>query len=227
MIKQNDRVLVVVAHPDDEVLGCGGTIIKYNRQGKKVFLLTMTDGVSSRDKSYSHNSKERREACEKAGKIMGISKIFFNNLNDNELDLISNLKLTKIIENIIKKVKPKTILTHFNFDLNIDHRKVSDAVITACRPRIDNQVSKILFFEVLSSTEWNINLKKENKFFPNWYEDISTTFSKKMKALECYNKELRKFPHSRSKKGVKLLSEFRGMASGCKNAEAFILGRKI
>ena len=226
-MKQNDKVLVVVAHPDDEVLGCGGTIIKYNKQGKKVFLLTMTDGVSSRDKSNSRNSKERREACEKAGKIMGISKIFFNNLNDNELDLISNLKLTKIIENVIKKVKPKTILTHFNFDLNIDHRKVSNAVITACRPRINNEVSKILFFEVLSSTEWNINSKKKNIFLPNWYEDISTTFSKKMKALECYNKELRKFPHSRSKKGVKLLSEFRGMASGCKNAEAFILGRKI
>ena len=187
----------------------------------------MTDGVSSRDKSNSHKSRERKEACKKASKIMGISKIFFNNLNDNELDLISNLKLTKIIENVIKKVKPRTILTHFNFDLNLDHRKVSNAVITACRPRLNNEVSKILFFEVLSSTEWNINSKKKNIFLPNWYEDISTTFNKKMKALECYNKELRKFPHSRSKKGVKLLSEFRGMASGCKNAEAFILGRKI
>ena len=226
-MRGSDKVLVVVAHPDDEVLGCGGTIIKYIKQGKKVFLLTMTDGVSSRDKSNSHKSRERKEACKKASKIMGISKIFFNNLNDNELDLISNLKLTKIIENVIKKVKPRTILTHFNFDLNLDHRKVSNAVITACRPRLNNEVSKILFFEVLSSTEWNINSKKKNIFLPNWYEDISTTFNKKMKALECYNKELRKFPHSRSKKGVKLLSEFRGMASGCKNAEAFILGRKI
>ncbi len=226
-MRKNDKVLVVVAHPDDEVLGCGGTIIKYKKQGKKIFLLTMTDGVSSRDKSTYIKSKERKEACKKAGKIMGISKIFFNNLYDNELDLISNLKLTKIIEDVIKKVKPNTILTHFNHDLNIDHKKVSNAVITACRPRINNDVSKILFFEVLSSTEWNINSKNKNVFLPNWYEDISTTFNKKMKALECYGKELRKFPHSRSKKGIKLLSEFRGMASGCKNAEAFILGRKI
>ena len=226
-MKKNETILVIVAHPDDEVLGCGGTIIKYRNEGKKIFLLTMTDGVSSREKMDNTDSKNRKKACQQAAKIMGITKIFFNNLYDNELDIISNLKLTKIIEKVIKKVKPNTVITHYNNDLNIDHRKVSNAAITACRPKINNKVNKILFFEVLSSTEWNINSKKKNHFLPNWYEDISKTFKKKMRALECYKTELRKFPHSRSKKGVKILSQYRGMASGYKNAEAFILGRKI
>lgn len=226
-MKNNERILVVVAHPDDEVIGCGGTIAKFSKMGKKTFLLTMTDGVSSRNNSNLKEVNIRKKACLESAKILGFNNIFLNNLKDNELDTVSNLKLTKIIEKIIKKVNPNIIFTHFNYDLNIDHRKVSNAVITACRPKINNRVKKIFFFEVLSSTEWNINIKIKNNFIPNWYENITHTFKTKMKALKCYKRELRKFPHSRSLKGIKILSQYRGIVSGYKNAEAFILGRKI
>ena len=159
-------------------------------------------------------------------KILGVKHFSFNDFPDNEFDKISLLKITKRIEVEIKKYNPDTILTHHNSDLNIDHQITSKAVMTACRPKVKNNVKLILFFEILSSTEWNINTKK--LFFnPNWYEDITKYLKIKIKAIKCYKKELRKSPHPRSLNTIKALSIFRGSSSGVKNAEAFQLGRKI
>ena len=221
------KILVVVAHPDDEVLGCGGTIAKLVDKKCKVKVLFLSDGESSRLKKIDNKKNHFRRTCAiKAMKILGVKEFSFENFPDNEFDKISLLTITKRIEGEIKKYNPDTILTHHNSDLNIDHQITSRAVLTACRPKIKNNVKLILFFEILSSTEWNITSKK-NFFNPNWYEDITKYLTTKIRAVKCYKKELRNPPHSRSVETIKALSIFRGSSSGVKNAEAFQLGRKI
>ena len=220
------NILVIAAHPDDEVLGCGATICKYSKN-TNVNILFISDGVSSRGNKKKLKSKilSRKKSALKSAKILGVEKVFFGNFPDNQLDKISLLKITKLIEKHLKRLNPKTIITHHFNDLNVDHRKVSEATITACRPLKSNQVGLILFFEVLSSTEWQISDSK--KFFnPNWFEDISNFLKVKKKALACYNQELKRYPHSRSFKGVEALARYRGISSGYQYAEGFVLGRK-
>jgi len=221
------KVLIVVAHPDDEVLGCGGTIAKFVDKKYRVKVIFLSDGESSRLKKINHKQNLYRRNCAiKAMKVLGVKYFSFSSFPDNEFDKVSLLKITKKIEVEIKKYNPDTILTHHNSDLNIDHQITSRAVLTACRPRIRNKVKLILFFEILSSTEWNVTSKK-NFFNPNWYEDITKYLNIKIKAIKCYKKELRKSPHPRSLETIKALSIFRGSSSGVKNAEAFQLGRKV
>ena len=124
------------------------------------------------------------------------------------------------------KIKPDTIYTHFKNDLNIDHQVVNKAVTTICRPKKKTSVKKILFFEVPSSTEWQID--DFSQFNPNWFEDISSHLSKKLLALKEYRSELVKYlPHPRSLKGVKSLANWRGATAGYNAAEGFVIGRKI
>ena len=220
------KILVIVAHPDDEVLGCGGTIAKLIDQSCRVKVIFLSDGESSRLQKVSKKKNNYRKNCaKKAMRILGVKDFSFDNLPDNEFDKISLLTITKKIEKEIKKFNPDTVLTHHNGDLNIDHQITSKAVLTACRPKIKNNVKLILFFEILSSTEWNI-VSKKYFFNPNWYEDITKYINIKIRAIKCYKKELRKSPHSRSIETIKALSIFRGSSSGVKNAEAFQLGRK-
>tara|TARA_B100000686_G_C16493490_1_gene813336 strand:+ start:180 stop:872 length:693 start_codon:yes stop_codon:yes gene_type:complete len=229
MKNKNKNVLVVAAHADDEVLGCGGTLAKLARKKFKINTLILADGVTSRNKNKKQTKREikdREISCQKSCKILGISKPTFFNFPDNQLDSVPLIKIIKLIEINIKKHKPGLIFTHCPEDLNIDHRLVSKAVITACRPMRDNPVNLILFFEVPSSTEWQIKTSRKSNFNPNWFEDISNTLKFKLNAIKMYKKELRKWPHPRSLKGIKTLAEWRGASSGYKAAEAFILGRK-
>ena len=226
-----NKILIIAAHADDEVLGCGGTVNKFSKMGANIEALFIADGVSSRNrKSKSLEKKElfeRKKSCKAATKILGIKKTTFLDLPDNQLDTVPLLKIVKKIEKKILSFKPDTIFTHFDNDLNIDHQIVNKATITACRP-IGKKTypKKIFFFEVPSSTEWQIK-KKVDLFNPNWFEDISLNLKCKIDALKAYKKELRKWPHPRSVKGVKSLAHWRGATSGHKAAEAFILGRKI
>ena len=153
------KILVVAAHPDDELLGCGGTLALLSKKNK-IFTLFFTDGVSARKVKNSKNVEKRKENSLKSLKIIGIKKSKFLNFPDNELDKVPLLKITKEIEIIIKNFKPDTIFTHSNADLNIDHEIISRAVVTATRPKPNFCVKNILLFETLSSTEWNFNLKK-------------------------------------------------------------------
>jgi len=220
------KILVVAAHPDDEVLGCGGTILKYTKKGHIVHTLFISDGESSRkSKDITKLVEKRKKAALKASKLLGVKKVIFCDYADNKLDKVPLLSIVKILEKYIKKFNPKIIFTHHFNDLNIDHRIVSKAVTTACRPNINNSVELILFFEVLSSTEWQISDNKKI-FAPNWYENISKEMLKKIKAIKFYKKEMRKYPHPRSIKSIKSLSQFRGVSSGYNYAEAFVLGRK-
>jgi LmbE family N-acetylglucosaminyl deacetylase len=221
------NVLVVASHPDDEVLGCGGTLYNLKKNGAKISGLFLSDGESSR-KHLKINKLilNRKKQAIKAGKIIGIKKSIFGNFPDNSMDSVPLLKIIQFIEKHIKKIKPDTIFTHFESDLNVDHQITSKAVITACRPTKNQTVKSILFFEILSSSEWNISIKNKS-FKPNYFVDISKSIKFKLKALRHYKREMRTWPHPRSIEGVKLLSKTRGSSVGLSNAEAFILGRYV
>jgi len=221
------NVLVVASHPDDEVLGCGGTLYNLKKNGAKISGLFLSDGESSR-KHLKINKLilNRKKQAIKAGKIIGIKKSIFGNFPDNSMDSVPLLKIIQFIEKQIKIIKPDAIFTHFESDLNIDHQITNKAVVTACRPTKNQTVKSILFFEILSSSEWNISSKNKS-FKPNYFVDIINSIRFKIKALKYYKRELKKWPHPRSVEGVKLLSKTRGSSVGLSNAEAFILGRHI
>ena len=224
-------VVVVVAHPDDEVLGCGGTIALMGRVGRPVHVLITADGLSSRGKNGITNAnedflKQRNDAATKACQLMGCESVELLDLPDNRLDSIDLLDIVKIVESFIQKFKPETVLTHHNGDVNIDHRIIHDAVIAACRPQPGFCVNELLFFEVPSSTEWRPP-GSGIAFSPNWFVDISETLDIKLAALQQYKDELRDFPHPRSLEAVESLARWRGASVGVNAAEAFVLGRKL
>ncbi len=220
---KKNKILIVAAHPDDEILGCGGTILKL-RKNSEINVIFMTDGTSARGINIKEK-KQRRSNCEKLFKYLKINKPLFFNFPDNQMDKVPLLKIIKKIELLIKKIKPDTIFTHYSECLNIDHRITCQAVLTACRPLKKNPVKKILSFEILSSTEWSKN--KNKSFEPNYFIDISKEFKNKINALKFYKKELRKYPHSRSTKGVETLARFRGISCGVNYAEGFYLNRLV
>lgn len=221
-----NSILIVAAHPDDEVLGCGGTIVKLIQQGYEVFTLILGEGITSRYKKNENTEKKiknLKNEMHKANKILGIKKIFTFNFPDNKFDSVSLLDIVKKIEKIKNIVKPEIIFTHYKNDLNIDHRITYNAVITSTRPMEDETVKTICSFEILSSTEWMFPLK----FSPNVFFDISKTIDKKIEAMSYYLSEIKEFPHPRSLESIKLNSKIWGIKVGLNYAEAFQLVRYI
>ena len=198
---KNKKILVIASHPDDEVLGCGGTLIKYSKMDYEIRIVFMTNGVSSRSKIKNNEILKRKKAAIKACKILGANKPKFFNFKDNQMDSVPLLKIVKVIESEINLFKPSIIFTHFNGDLNIDHEITSRATLTACRPTLNHPVKSLFMFYVPSSTEWSHNKNKKN-FIPNWFEDISKSDKQKKLALNCYKTEMRKWPHPRSLKNI-------------------------
>ncbi|MBK5931285.1 PIG-L family deacetylase [Halochromatium salexigens] len=226
-------VLVIAAHPDDEVLGCGGTVAKLAASGTAVHLTFLADGVGARcetDASLSpvdHQAlDQRRNSARRAANILGATSVSFDDLPDNRLDSIPLLEITQRIEALIAQHRPSMVLTHHAGDLNIDHQRVHQAVITSCRPQRGHPVQTILSFEVPSSTEWQPP-GSGAVFAPNWFVDISATLEQKLAALDAYAEELRDWPHPRSRQGVEHLARWRGATVGCEAAEAFVLARNL
>ena len=174
------KILVISAHPDDDALGCGGTIAKFSEEKSDVFVIYFTDGVSARlkNKNIKKEILCRRKNSIQAAKILGIKKCFFFSYPDNKLDKAPLLEITQKIEKIINQIKPEIVITHSEHDLNIDHQIINRAVITATRPKPESKVKKILLFETLSSSEWKFSNKK-NFFNPNYFVDIYKTMKKK------------------------------------------------
>jgi LmbE family N-acetylglucosaminyl deacetylase len=218
------RILIVAAHPDDEILGCGGIMAKYSKNND-IYVVILGEGITSRYNNKEEIKKEEllklQNQSKKVGKIIGVKENFFFNFPDNKFDTVPLLNIVKKIEKIIKEINPEIIYTHCCGDLNIDHRITFQAVLTATRP-VNNSVKKIYSFEVLSSTEWSYDRIGE-QFSPNVYENILGVINKKMKAMQIYKGELKKYPHSRSLEGIKILAQKRGMEAGLKYAEAFEL----
>lgn len=224
-------IAVVAAHPDDEVLGCGGTLARMAAEGHAVHILLISDGQTSRAVKAGQPSVEkvlnaRNSAARAACEILRGSSVETLGLPDNRLDGMDLLDVVKHIESFVERYRPALLLTHHSGDVNIDHRVVHDAVISACRPQPGHPVKELLFFEVPSSTEWRPPASA-SAFCPNYFVDISATLPKKLEALNAYAPELRPFPHPRSIKAVTALAHWRGATVGVEAAEAFILGRKL
>lgn len=224
------KILVVVAHPDDEVLGCGGFIDQLIKLRKKIKIIFLAEGTSCRFDNQINEKKllkliKTRESYAKAAlKILNVKDYEFYDLKCGSLNSYPLVKINKIIENEINKFKPDTILTHNLHDCNMDHTVVHKSVMIASRPIPKTTVKNVLCFEIPSSTEWNF----ENPFNPNFFVDIENNIERKIKAFnKYYPTEGKKFPFPRSAKGLKTYSNFRGMSVGIKNAEAFKIMRFI
>jgi LmbE family N-acetylglucosaminyl deacetylase len=228
---RNKKILIIAAHPDDEVLGCGGTMAKWANEGAEVYSLIMAEGATSRDKTRDRESRNvdlahLGLAAQKASDLLGIASVELLSYPDNRMDSVDLLDVVKSVEDRIKKINPDTVVTHHSADLNIDHQVIHEAVMAACRPQPGHPVKRILSFEVPSSTEWQ-SPTFGNSFIPNWFEDISDTLESKIRALEAYETEMREWPHARSIKAVEHLARWRGASIGREAAEAFILERAI
>lgn len=227
----NKIIGVIAAHPDDEVLGCGGTIAKHTNNGDIVHILIMAEGATSRSEIYNREKQAKElnrlaKSAEKASKTLGAKSLTLLDFPDNRMDSVDRLDVIKEIEKFILVNSPEIIYTHSASDINIDHQIVHDSVITACRSKPGNSLKSILCFEILSSTEWQTP-DSQRYFLPNWFEEISSTLKIKLKALSCYHQEMCYWPHSRSYKAVEVLASWRGAIVGVDAAEAFVLSRMI
>jgi LmbE family N-acetylglucosaminyl deacetylase len=224
------NVLVIVAHPDDEILGCGGTAVRLVAEGHEVHFAILGEGVTSRhpqrcDADANQLAELHRQAHAAAAKV-GVKNIMLHKLPDNRLDTVPLLDVVKLVEGLVKQVKPEVIYTHHAGDLNIDHGIIHRAVLTATRPVDESPVREIYAFEVPSSTEWAFQ-RIEPVFRPNYFVEITRTIKAKIAAMECYQTEARKFPHPRSPEALQALAARWGSVVGCAAAEAFELVRSV
>ncbi|MCX7748481.1 MAG: PIG-L family deacetylase [Clostridia bacterium] len=204
------RVLLVAAHPDDEVLGIGGTVKLHSLKGDEVYGVILGEGITARCKHEKQGEskliEDLRAASRKSAEIIGYKELFFEQLPDNRFDSVEMLDIVKILEGYIARIKPEIIYTHHFGDINIDHRITFDAVLTATRPIGHDYTKEIYSFETVSSTEWNFK-SRESLFKPNVFVDITEVLDFKLKALECYQSEMREYPHPRSIEGVEICAK--------------------
>ncbi|PIR22127.1 MAG: GlcNAc-PI de-N-acetylase [Deltaproteobacteria bacterium CG11_big_fil_rev_8_21_14_0_20_45_16] len=215
------RSLFIAAHPDDEVLGAGGSIAKLTASGGEVGIILLGEGPTSRD---SKDKNQSAEQAKKAAKILGAQLVAHENFPDQKFDSMDFLEITKRISKYILDYKAEAVFTHHYEDLNRDHRIISEAVVVACRAKPINKVNEVYFWENISSREWGI---KARTFMPQLYIEISKTLVKKIEALEAYTTECEAFPHPRSKESLEALARVRGTECGQVAAEAFEVFRII
>lgn len=225
------KILIVVAHPDDEILGCGGTILRKIAEGHEVYSLVLGEGITSRYDKRKFVEKEKLEVLHnshaKVSKFMGFRKDWLFDFPDNRFDSVDLLDIVKVIEKVKKEVQPEVIYTHFENDLNIDHRITFQAILTACRPIAGESVREIYSCEMPSSTEWISPFSNGAYFRPNVFIDIEKTIDKKIEAMKLYESEVKKYPHPRSPEALKITAQRWGIVCGLKYAEAIILIRAI
>lgn len=218
------KTLVIAAHPDDEVLGCGGTIAKLASQGEEVHILILATGLTSRihfdlkkdpDAVQIHFERARQAVA-----LLGAKNVNFAGFPDQKLDTLPLLEITQRIEAEIESIKPQTIFTHHGGDLNMDHVITFRATLTAARPLAGRVVRSVYAYEVPSSTEWAFQ-KFEPKFQPNLFHDIHETIEKKIQAMQIYDSETSKFPHPRSPQALQAIAHRWGCVVGLGATEAF------
>ena len=215
-VNNKQTILVVAAHSDDEVLGCGGTLLKHVSRGDEVHVMFLTNGVGARGSDDGANA--RSTACKNVMTKAGFTSFRQLDYPDNQLDKIALLEIVKVVEVAIDEINPTIIYTHFKGDLNIDHRICSAAVSTACRPLPKTGHFQIFAFEVLSSTEWSTS----DNFKPSHFVNIEEFLDAKLSLMRLYEDEIRSFPHPRSLEAIDALAKWRGLTSGFLAAEAFV-----
>jgi len=224
------KVLVVAAHPDDEVLGCGATAARLVAEGDDVHFAILGEGMTSRhaareDADSAQLATLHRQAHAAAARL-GVKNVLMHRLPDNRLDQVPLLDVVKIVEELVDRLKPEIVYTHHGGDLNVDHGVIHRAVLTATRPVAGQPVREIYAFEVPSSTEWAFQ-RLEPAFRPNVFVDVTHTLEMKIAAMECYGTEVRKFPHPRSAEALRAIAVRWGSVAGCGAAEAFELVRSV
>ncbi len=228
-VDSRHAVLAVAAHPDDEILGCGGVLASHAARGDTVHIVIVAEGTTSRAARREPEGREPeltalKAAALRAASTIGAEEPRLLGLPDNRLDTLPLLDIIKPIEAVVEAVAPEIVYTHHTSDLNVDHRIVHQAVVTACRPLPGSPVRAVYAFETVSSTEWQ---SAGDAFRPQRWVDIEPFLHLKVRALEAYAAEMRPFPHARSLEAVEALARVRGAAAGLKAAECFMVVREL
>lgn len=229
--RRPESVLVIAAHPDDEILGCGATLARHAAAGDQVRGLIIAEGATSRAERRDVHGQRReiralQRAAREAARELGLQPPELAGFPDNRLDSVQLLDIVKRIELTVESFRPTIVYTHHGGDLNIDHKLVFDAVVTACRPLPGSTVRAIYAFETVSSTEWG-GPAAGMTFHPSRFVGIEDFLDAKMRALQHYESEIRPFPHPRSFRAVEALAVLRGSSVGIAAAEAFVVVRDI
>lgn len=223
------KVLVIAAHPDDEVLGMGGTIAKQVKDGNTVDILIVTDGSSSQYRDSDHLAEiieAKKKETRNCADILGVRDIYYGELPDMKLDTTPHIRINQIIEDVIDKVQPDIVFTHFWGDVNRDHQEVYKSTLVTVRPVMGQVVKELYCYRVPSSTEWTPN-KADTMFMPNYFVDIEQFAEQKYKAFACYSTELRDYPHPRSVQYLRENDKVVGLRVGMLAAEEFVMLRKL
>jgi N-acetylglucosamine malate deacetylase 1 len=224
-----NSILVVAAHPDDEVLGCGATIAGLSKT-TKVDIAILGEGITSRHTERQEADPAAlaslHEKAKAAGTLLGAASVTLEKLPDNRFDEVALLDIVKIVEGFVDRFRPSVIYTHHPGDLNIDHALTFRAVLTATRPTAGCPVKDIYAFEVNSSTEWAFQ-QLQPAFQPNVFVDVASTIETKIRGMALYETEARPFPHPRSPEALRAQARRWGSVTGLEYAEAFQLIRSV
>lgn len=230
---KNKRIMLVVAHPDDELLGLGASMHKLIKKFNcKIKVVILGEGITSRSdardvKKWKKELDTHKQNIKNAAKAIGYHEVKTYDFPDNRFDSVALLDIVKVIEKEKNDFKPEIIFTHHGGDTNVDHRQTFDAVITATRPMSHEVVKTIIAFETPSSTEWQA-FNHPNYFKPNLFLEVSKKdVDAKIKGMESYEFEKRKYPHPRSPKALEIQCQRSGVIVGKEYAEAFMLIRSI
>lgn len=217
-------VLVIAPHPDDEILGCGGTIYKYAQNGNEVIVAIVTKGC---EPLFSEESViQVRNECKEADAFIGVKETVFMDFPAAMLETVSRYELNDAFVKLIQYYKPEIVFLPHRGDMQIDHKMVVDAAMVALRPKYKHVVKKIMAYETLSETGWDIP-NTLNEFIPNVYYDISNSIHYKLEALKIFSSQIAGFPNARSLQSVEALAKYRGSMMNLNAAEAFSLIRHI
>lgn len=218
------RVLVLCAHPDDEVLGMGGTIALHARRGDEVRIVCVTDGSSTQYPDDAATRERKNDEARHAAEVLGVSDYVHLDFPDMRLDTIPHVELNRVVEEHVRDLRPAVVyVTHP--DVNRDHRALFDSVAVAARPTPGQSVRRLLTFAPTSSTEWTPPAL--NWFVPTWFVDVTETFEQKLEAFACFETERREYPHPRNERALRAYAQFYGATVGCEYAEPFVLVRAV
>ena len=224
------KVLVVAAHPDDEVLGVGGTIRRLANEGAAIVIAILGEGIAARAKPPSGDHTQAQDTLRRTartvGARLGAEEVVLHDFPDNKLDTVPLLNIVHVVETLVEHHLPDTLYTHHPGDLNIDHRRVHQAVLTATRPFPGQPVRDVYGFEVPSSGEWSLGMVGP-PFRPNVFLDISSTLETKIEAMATYESETKLYPHPRSAEALRANTMHWGTVAGFHAAEPFQLIRAL
>jgi LmbE family N-acetylglucosaminyl deacetylase len=230
---RNKKIMIVVAHPDDELLGLGATMNKLiNEYNISTHVIILGEGITSRAdnrdvEQWKSELEIHRNNIKSAQAAIGYHSVSIYDFADNRFDTVALLDIIKVIEKEKASFKPDVIFTHHGGDVNVDHQRTFEAVMTACRPMEHEQVKTIITFETASGTEWRASTDPRH-FIPNLFFSVSEIdIEAKIKGMESYEFEKRTYPHPRSPEALKIQAQRWGVAVGCNYAEAFCLVRHI